>query len=121
MFLHAFDPDLAPPDGWPLLVEVPWRAEDPVDLERVRERVVTDVERTGVLGEGRVEGADVILVDPAYACFTQENRPVMEACCSYLREAGIEPLGRYGRWEYSSMAQVLRDGFAAGEAISSSA
>jgi hypothetical protein len=34
---------------------------------------------------------------------------------AYLRTVDVEPLGRYGRWEYSSMAQVMRDGFAVGD------
>lgn len=28
-----------------------------------------------------------------------------------FKSYNVEPLGRYGKWEYSSMSQVLQDGF----------
>ena len=36
---------------------------------------------------------------------------------NFLREQGIEPLGRYGRWQYLSMAQVIDSGLALGNQL----
>ena len=35
----------------------------------------------------------------------------------FLREQGIEPLGRYGRWQYLSMAQVIESGLSLGRQL----
>lgn len=118
VFLHEFDPLMAPPEGWPLLAEVPWRAEDPLDRDALAQRVLDDVRRTGELPEGsRILGVDVHWVDPAYVCFDLDSKDTVQAGLSWLREHGVEPVGRYGRWEYSSMAGAIGDGLALGDAL----
>ena len=44
-----------------------------------------------------------------YVAATQE---LFRATHHFLEDRDIIPLGRFGRWEYSSMAQHLREGFA---------
>jgi hypothetical protein len=56
-----------------------------------------------------------MIVDPAYVVFTVDNQPIIEQARDFLKNSGVTSLGRYGRWEYSSMAQVMRDGFCCGE------
>jgi hypothetical protein len=51
--------------------------------------------------------------------FTPTNRQIMERARRFLLEHDIHPLGRYGNWEYSSMAKVIGDGFALGERLRS--
>ncbi|MBN2800448.1 MAG: FAD-dependent oxidoreductase [Deltaproteobacteria bacterium] len=114
VFLHAFDPSLAPPDGWPLLVEVPWPAEQPWGGEEALiARVLEDVARAGVLPEGSaVLGATVIVADPAYVAFAEGDAEIVAEALGFLQERGITGLGRYGRWEYSAMEGAIRDGWA---------
>jgi len=79
--------------------------------------VCVEVEKVGMLPTGcRVVHSQVIVSDPAYVVFTPENQAIMQRARAFLEEAGVFPLGRYGRWEYSSMGQVMRDGFAWAEA-----
>lgn len=113
VYMHEFDPDLAPPDGWGLLAEITEPAEQPMDdTNRVIARVIQDIHRVAAIpSDGQIVDARLIMIDPAYVVFTVENQPVVEAARAFLREHGIEPIGRYGRWEYSSMGQVLRDAF----------
>lgn len=116
-FPHAFDPLSAPQDGWGILVEVTERSEDPpADPAVVLAGMRADLERAGALPPGcEIIDAHLIVIDPAYVVFTAESRQVAEEARGFLRSHGVEPLGRFGRWEYSSMGQVLRDGFACGE------
>lgn len=115
VFLHEFDPHMAPADGWPLLVEVPLRAEEGFSEAQVIEDVITGVRRCGVLPAGsEIEAAHVLVADPAYVCFSEESLAATEAALTFLRGWGIEPLGRYGRWQYLSMAQVIESGLALG-------
>jgi hypothetical protein len=56
-------------------------------------------------------------IDPAYVVFSVDEKGVAEQAQAFLMAHGVIPVGRYGRWEYSSMGQVMRDGFLLGETI----
>jgi protoporphyrinogen oxidase len=110
-FMCEFDPDMAPSSGWSLLAELP----EPAEAARMSDADVVDVvrrdlHRVGILPVGNhIVDAHVVDADPAYVVFTPRNAEIIEAARAFLRRHGVEPLGRYGRWEYSSMAQVMRD------------
>jgi protoporphyrinogen oxidase len=110
-FMCEFDPEMAPSHGWSLLAEIPEPAEAPrISDEELVGIVRHDLHRVGILPVGnRVADAHVVDADPAYVVFTPRNAGIIEAARAFLRRHGVEPLGRYGRWEYSSMAQVMRD------------
>jgi hypothetical protein len=59
----------------------------------------------------------LLTLDPGYVVFRPGEENLIRSVLARLREQDILPLGRYGRWEYSSMAQVMRDGFAQGDAL----
>ena len=110
VFPHEFDPLNAPDDGWGLMAEITLPGNEPMPEARdVIARTQHDVERAGALHGGRVLNAYIILAEPAYVLFTEESRRVTAAAMAFLRAHEIEPMGRYGRWEYSSMAQVIGD------------
>lgn len=48
---------------------------------------------------------------PAYVIFTSETQRIINNCFDFLDKYGITSLGRYGKWEYSSMYQNMKDGF----------
>ena len=123
VFLHAFDPLLAPAEGWPLLAEIPQRAEDARESETALvSRVEADVVRSGVIAPGsRVVDAHVMTVDPAYVVFSRESAETIQRARSFFSARGVTPLGRYGHWRYSSMAQDLRDGYAFADAMTQGA
>jgi hypothetical protein len=118
IYLHEFDPGIAPPEGWVLMAEVTERAEDPMQGEvDVMERIRRDVLAAGAIpADCRIVDEHMLVVDPAYVVFTPGNAASMEHLRAKFVAGGVTPLGRYGRWEYSSMAQVMRDGFAWAEA-----
>jgi protoporphyrinogen oxidase len=113
VYMCEFDPGMAPLDGWALLAEVPERCEDtPTQNKELIQAVRSGLERVGALPAGcEIIAEHVLDVEPAYVVFTPQNRQIVSRAQSFLRAAGIEPLGRYGRWEYSSMAQVMGDAF----------
>jgi len=119
VFLHEFDPACAPDDGWPLLVEVTEPSEQPrSDSGSLVARVTADLLRAGALPEGSaIVGSHVMSIDPAYVVFGLEDHPLVEAAHRFLAARGITSLGRYGKWEYSSMSSCIRDGRAWAEAL----
>jgi protoporphyrinogen oxidase len=116
---HAFDPGMAPEGGWGLLAEITERAEDPLASdEAITRRVIDDARRVGALRDGdAIEATKAFTLDPAYVVFRPGDEATVQAARAALEGLGIHAVGRYGRWEYSSMAQVIRDGFALGDRL----
>lgn len=113
VFMNEFDPYMSPANGWGLLAEVTESGESSALPERdLIRRIWNDIERLGMLSSGsRLINGSVFNIAPAYVVFTPESQPVVEQARKLLKSYGIEPLGRYGYWEYSSMAQVMMKGF----------
>jgi len=117
--MKSFDPGMCPGGGQSLLVEIPERADRPVrSLAHVCERALEDLGKAGVLsGRHEIIGSGMVVIDPAYVVFTPETEGILEGVFDFLRANDVESIGRYGRWEYSSMAQVIRDGLALGRSL----
>jgi protoporphyrinogen oxidase len=113
VFMHEFDPDHAPANGWGLMAEItePSSNQSEPRGEMVR-RARADVLKTGIVGpDCRILDVNVFTADPAYVLFTKTTQRIVEDARIFFSRNGVELLGRYGRWEYSSMSQVMRDGF----------
>jgi protoporphyrinogen oxidase len=121
VFLHEYDPLLAPTDGWGLLAEVPVPAEAP--RERTRDflaAVRRDVIRAGALpADCEIIAENLVVAETAYVIFDRSAAETAKACRAWLAGHGIASLGRYGRWEYSSMAHALEQGNRWAEVVSS--
>lgn len=113
VFMNAFDPHAAPEGCWGLMAEIPEPAEAPLPArETMVAKVIESASRVGVIGAGHeMLATRAWVVDPAYVVFTDETEEIVAAAARWLEARNIHMLGRYGRWEYSSMAQVMRDGF----------
>jgi protoporphyrinogen oxidase len=112
IFMTELDPLAAPEEGWGVMAEIPLRAEARrPPARRVLARARRDLQRTGILPLGcTIIDARMMLADPAYVVFTRGAEEAAEACRAWLGEHGIAALGRYGRWEYASMAQGMAQG-----------
>lgn len=114
--MHAFDPLSAPEDGWGLLVEV---TEDSAETlsspERIIELTLKDLDKVSAVPKGsRILPGRVVVNDPAYVVFTRGTEGTVSEVLDYLLSNDVHSVGRYGRWEYSSMAQVITDGLELG-------
>jgi len=111
IFMHEFDPMLAPPDGWGVMAEIVEPSESPIrDAKMLTDTVIEDIKRTGFLNKNhRIIDSNLLIADPAYVVFSLENRQVLSDARNFLDENGVVMIGRYGRWTYSSMGQVLSE------------
>ena len=119
VYLHEFDPDSGPVAGWGLLAELTEPSEAPRQPDdAVIRRVLADLDAVGgVPSGGAIVDACVLVSDPAYVVFDLEASHTIAESQAFLARHDVFALGRYGRWEYSSMAQVMRDGFALAAAL----
>jgi protoporphyrinogen oxidase len=119
VYMHAFDPDMCPREGWGLLAEIPESSGKPVmDSDKVMTKTLADIHRAEAIpGNCTVLPGRVIVNDPAYAVFSGGTLDAVAGIAEWLSARDVHVLGRYGRWEYSSMAQVIRDGLALGRSL----
>ena len=113
IYMTEFDTHNAPEDGFGLLVEVPIPSTNTHEMNcMLFNKANLALEDVDVLKSGdKVVDINAWIVDPAYVIFTKETPSIVWHCKEYLAQFGITPLGRYGSWEYSSMAENIEDGF----------
>ncbi len=114
VYPHAFDGRLVPADGWSILAEITEPGEsEPAPADALVARVLDDLRSAGQLpADATIVGAHRMDLEPGYVVFGLEDQPIVEKARHFLARHGMSTVGRYARWEYSSMAQVMRDGFA---------
>jgi protoporphyrinogen oxidase len=86
-----------------LYVEVGLRANDPVDLNALRERVLQDLRKSGLVDEHRLVAHHAVVMDPAYVHITTRSLAEQARTSELLRSQGVHSIGRYGRWTYCSI------------------
>jgi len=120
VYMTEFDPLAAPPEGWGVMAEITHPAEAPrPSPAEILASARDGLRQVGALPAGcEIVDEHLIVADPAYVVFTPESQEVVRRCRAFLEAAGISVVGRYGRWEYSSMAQAIGDATAWAEARS---
>ncbi len=120
IYMHNFDPYSAPEDGWGVMAEITEPAEWPLrDKEEIMQEVIADFSKAGALPDNcEVIDTNLLVIDPAYVVFTEQSMQLVEELKAFYDSHNIKILGRYGQWEYSSMAKVMNDGYAWAESIS---
>jgi protoporphyrinogen oxidase len=105
-----FAPHLAPDGYSSLYVEISF-GEGERPGEGIFRSVVEGLEELGIIGgEGDIAVKDVIWIENAYCIYDEVRRKAVEEIIPYLEGKGIIPIGRYGRWEYSSMQDAIIQG-----------
>ena len=94
-------------DRMNLYVEVGLPSEKPVDVVALRDRVLVDLRKVGFITSQRVIASSQVIIDPAYAHITSESVETVNRLESYLKEQDVHLLGRYARWEYSSIEDCI--------------
>ncbi len=99
---------LAPPGTSSLCVEVSYRLGNPHDPDELDRRIMEDLIRTGLLRDN-----DEVLVRKrldipyAYPILDHDRDEAVATLQAYLQENHIRSLGRFGCWQYMSVADVV--------------
>jgi protoporphyrinogen oxidase len=112
VYMHRFDPLSAPTDGWGVMAEITETADAPPgDRSVLQSQVVADLDSTGALPDDcTIVGCHVLESEYGYVVFDDAREEAVCRLEEYFHSKGIVLLGRYGRWDYYSMSQVLRQG-----------
>ncbi len=67
--------------------------------------------------EHKIEVVEPFLIEHGYVVYDRARQERLPRIMAYLKEQGIEPVGRYARWEYSTMEEAIREGREAAEKL----
>jgi protoporphyrinogen oxidase len=90
-------------DRMSLYVEIGFPRDATIDIPAVRERVLRDLEREGVVTGQRLVAEHSVVLDPAYVHITQRSLAEHKRVTAALRERGVWSIGRYGGWTYCAI------------------
>jgi len=110
-FPSSLSPSMAPQGMRSMTVEVAHLPDQSLDRESLKDGCLRGLRRSGLLEEGeRVVVMRVSEIRHAYVFFDRWRGENLSRIMAFLRKGGIYPLGRYARWEYSTMEDALREG-----------
>ncbi len=85
-------------------VEIGYPKDGVVDAAAMRERVLVDLAREGVIGKDhRLVSQHSVVMDPAYVHITKGSIEAHGRLSKELHAAGVHSIGRYGGWTYCSI------------------
>jgi len=93
-------------DRLSLYVEIGFPSDAPLgegEVSRLRDRVLTDLRREGVVTGQRLVADHSVVLDPAYVHITKASLAEHARLAAELRRHGVWSLGRYGRWTYCAI------------------
>lgn len=90
-------------DRMSLYVEVGFSKDAPIEVASVRERVLADLKKVGIVTDQQLVAEHSVVMDPAYVHITQRSLVEHARLSAVLRDSGVYSAGRYGAWTYCSI------------------
>jgi protoporphyrinogen oxidase len=76
---------------------------DKAEIDRMRARVLADLEKEGVTRGHELVAHHSVVMDPAYVHITRASMAEHARLSRILRASGVYSIGRYGGWTYCSI------------------
>ncbi len=73
------------------------------EIERMRDLVLRDLAKVGIVQDHRLVSSHSIVLDPAYVHITKRSNAEVARLRGVLATRGIYTMGRYGAWTYCSI------------------
>ncbi len=110
-FPMNFSPALGQPGCSSLYVEISHQPTQTLAPAEVVRQVREGLERAGIFRQDdKIVVADVRDIRYAYVLFDPHRARALPAILSELERRGIHSIGRYGRWEHTSMEDAIAQG-----------
>ncbi len=94
-------------DRMSLYVEIGAPHGATVDVAALRERVLADLRRAGIVTDHQLVSHHHVVLDPAYVHITQASLAEAARVRSLLAAQDVHSVGRYGGWTYCSIEDNL--------------
>ncbi|MFH1045401.1 MAG: FAD-dependent oxidoreductase [Candidatus Omnitrophota bacterium] len=110
-FPSNFSNSVTPQGKSSLYVEVSHPAKDLPNKERLTQRILEDLHRADILKDADlIDVCDPLYIKYAYIIYDRHYKESTRIIQEYLNQHHVYLLGRYGRWKYMSMEDVILDG-----------
>ncbi len=120
-FPMNFSPALGRPGCSSLYVEISHQPTESIPPAILLQRIRAGMERAGIFGpDDEIVVADVRDIRYAYVLFDKHRARALPAILEELERRGIHSIGRYGRWEHTSMEDAIAQGKALAEKLRAS-
>ena len=108
-FYSNICPKVAPIDGYSIYVEISglWDFEK---QQALLSRSITALEEIGIIIRSRSEVVSKNEIPISYVHYTHRRENVVNRLTQVFAEGGIKMIGRYGKWQYSSMEDSILEG-----------
>ncbi len=121
-FPMNFSPSLGPIGCSSMYVEISHQPTELVANDELIRRIRHGLERAGILlANDRLVVSDVKDLRYAYVLFDRHRARVLPAILAELERLGIYSIGRYGRWEHTSMEDAIGQGMQLAERLNTPA
>jgi protoporphyrinogen oxidase len=104
-----------------LYVEIGARAGQALDVDMMRERVIADLRREGIVTDHRLVASHSVVLDPAYVHITRGSLAAAAHARTSLEAHGVHSIGRYGGWTYCSIEDNLVEARALADRLAATA
>lgn len=104
-------------DRMSLYVEVGLAPDATPDIDAMREAVLHDLRRAGVVTDQTLVSSHQVALDPAYVHITSRSIDDVHAQKAALVKAGVHSIGRYGSWTYCSIEDNIVEARALAEQL----
>jgi protoporphyrinogen oxidase len=94
-------------DRMSLYVEIGAPDGAPFDVPALRERVLADLRREGIVTDHQLVAEHHVALDPAYVHITKASLAETQRLRDALAAKGVYSVGRYGAWTYCSIEDNL--------------
>ncbi len=121
IYMQNFDPHSAPNKKWSVMAEITYKAEaKKIDPKKTANAIKKNLLDLNIVKK-KTDFLDIHFVDHkyAYAVFEKSTSQEIRKVTKSYASKDIHLLGRYGKWQYLSMAQVFEEAVAKGEALNS--
>jgi hypothetical protein len=78
-----------------------------IDVPALRERVLADLRKEGIITDHQLVAEHHVALDPAYVHITKASLAETERLRELLTARGVHSVGRYGGWTYCSIEDNL--------------
>ena len=122
-FMGFFSKELVRPGTSSLIAEITTNAGDGIhelNDEQITERVISDLERVGVLKKNDVICTDVQNLTYGYPVYDHKYRKNATLFRDYFQSIGVSLLGRFAEFEYINSDECIRRAVALSETLNQS-
>jgi len=117
-FPTNFSRNAAPKGTSSLYAEVSYSESKPVNKKDICAKIESDLIKAGILKSGdKILTRYVNDIEYGYVVYDHHYRKSVSTITEFLHKNNIYPAGRFGRWRYMSMEDVILDGKITSEII----